>query len=186
MFVTLEGSNSQAYVKVCPVVGECIPLQHAHVQQLVSLLLFFAPFSFSLDVHVELGLLFCHQILAFVCPMIRFAAVVAVRVSCSIDLSCPSPAHLVTRSCCCRACIYRACVRSLACWCASSCSASPASAPASSPSSLDERETALGPVSLVWPTCLGWLVVFKDAHGLLECVGVLICPQQIIIGQLIF
>ena len=45
-------------MEVCPVVGECIPLQHAHIQQLVFLLLLFAPFSFSLDVHVELGLLF--------------------------------------------------------------------------------------------------------------------------------
>ena len=51
----------------------------------MSLLLLFGFFSLCFDVHMKLCLLFCREVGAFVRPVVRLPAVVAMGVTRSID-----------------------------------------------------------------------------------------------------
>ena len=70
-------------------------MQHAHVQELVSFLLFLSFFSLGLDVHVYLRLLFGREVGALVGPVISLSTIVAVGISGSVHSLVPRPGSLI-------------------------------------------------------------------------------------------
>ena len=130
-------------------------------------------------------MLFGREIGAFIRPVIGLPAVVAMRVPCSIDSLAACSARLVPRSCCDGARVSRACVCSFGCRRPAPCTSSAAATSASFSALLDECEAGIVAVSSIWSVEPGHLIVTQDSHCLLQCVGVLVGPQQIVVGQLV-
>ncbi len=166
-------------------------MEQRHVEQSMCLgVLIPISFCLAIKVHLELPLLFHTQLRAFVCPMTRRATVEAVQLPSRVRLRCSLCIQYSCGYACGVACTSTGiCLRHVASIAFAGTTSAASSAPsacASLASSLKghyPRVIWVCPVRHVHPACL---IVPENGYCLVERVGVLVHPQQIVVHQLIF